>query len=377
VRHQQLKETLKKLKHYFPPVLRRLGVQTWRILEVPLAAALERRSIIDAHRVFWPAAEVADFDRFKILGPTADEVLVEVAFTVMSPGTERAQLLGLPGAYEHIPGVPYYPGYSGSGEIIAVGKRVTEFQVGDRVAGRIQHGSPAVVQERFLFRVPDGVALEEAAFTELGIIGLQGIRKARIRPGESILVLGQGLIGQLANRLGHLDGGAPVVAVARSKAKAPEALGKGGADRFLTVEEMNRESVGEGFDVVIEATGARNTLPFASSLARAGGRVVGLGTPRGWGSINLGQDDSRPGITVIGAHISGMPQEDQSDGLWTYRGEGQLFLDLLARGKLFLDDLVTHRVDPSQAGEIYESLKAGDSRMIGVVFDWSDYASDK
>jgi len=374
--HQQVKERLKQFKTYFPAVLQDLGVQAWRAIELPLGAVLERRSIVHAHRVVWPAAEVADFDQFKILGPAAKDVLLNVAFTLISPGTERAQLLGLPGILKHNTGVSYFPGYSGSGEIIKVGRKVTEFQVGDRVAGRIQHGSPAVVQKQFLFQVPDGVSLEEAAFIELGIIGLQGIRKARIKPGESVLVLGQGLIGQFANRLSRLAGGTPIVAVARSKAKAKEAMGKGSADRFLTLEELNRDGAGEGFDVVIECTGDANILPFASNLARATGRVIGLGTPRGRGNINLGQDGSRPGVTITGAHITGMPQKEQSNGLWTYRNEGHLFLDLLAQGKLALNDLITHRIDPSRASEIYGSLRIGDSGMIGVIFDWSNYTSN-
>lgn len=373
----ELKNKLKRYKSLFPPTLAHFGVQAWRAIELPLAAVMERRSIIHAHRVVWPAAEVADFDRFKILGPTNDDVLVKVAFTLISPGTERAQFLGLPGAYKHIPGIPYFPGYSGSGEVIAVGKRVTKVRVGDRVAGRIQHGSPAVVKEQFLFRVADGVSLKEAAFIELGIIVLQGIRKAHINPGESILVLGQGLIGQIANRLSRLAGGTPIMAVAKSKEKAREAVSTGGADRFLTVGEVTHEGVGEGFDVLIEATGDSNILPFAVGLVRAGGCFIGLGTPRGMGRIHLGRQDSRPGIRIVGAHITGMPEMDQSNGLRPYRNEGQLFLDLLARGKLTLDDLITHRIDPSQANDIYESLRIGDPRMIGIMFDWMSYGSDK
>jgi threonine dehydrogenase-like Zn-dependent dehydrogenase len=61
--------------------------------------------------------------------------------------------------------------------------------------------------------------------------------------------------------------------------------------------------------------------------------------------------------------------------LWPYRNEGQLFLDLLARGKLVLDDLITHRIDPSRANEVYESLRIGDPRLIGIMFDWTNYAS--
>jgi 2-desacetyl-2-hydroxyethyl bacteriochlorophyllide A dehydrogenase len=372
VKHQQLKNRLKKLKPYVPSTLRHLGVEAWRAAELPLTAILERRPIVEAHRVVWPAAEVADFDRFKILGPAADQVLVEAAFTVVSPGTEKAQLSGLPGVLNFDQILSFFPGYSGSGRVIAVGKRASEFRAGDRVAGRLQHGSPGIVQRQCLFRVPDQVSLEQAAFLELGIIVLQGVRKARIWPGESVLVLGQGIIGQLANRLSRLAGAAPVVAAARSRVKAPKSMGEGGADRFLTVDELKREGADGSFDVVIDATGAPSVLPFASSMARAGGRVVGLGTPRGRGRLSLGQDGCLPGLSFIGAHVSGMPRKDQSTGRWTYRDEGRLFLELLAQGELALEGLITHRCDPSQAGEIYESLLAGNSRMIGVVFDWGN-----
>jgi hypothetical protein len=63
--------------------------------------------------------------------------------------------------------------------------------------------------------------------------------------------------------------------------------------------------------------------------------------------------------------------------LWTYRSEGQLFLDLLARRKLSLEALITQRSDPSRANGIYESLIVGDSRMIGILFDWRKYPSNK
>jgi threonine dehydrogenase-like Zn-dependent dehydrogenase len=366
-----VKDTLKRFKPYFPPALQRLGVRTWQSVEIPLYALLERRALVDARRVVWPVAEVAEFERSKILGPGADEVLIEVAFTVMSPGTERAQLLGLPGILTDVYRV--HPGYSGSGIVTAVGKHVVGLQVGDRVAGRIRHGSRDVVSRHCLFRVPDGVPLESAAFIELGIIVLQGIRKARIRPGESVLVLGQGLIGQLANRLSHVAGGAPIVAVARSMAKSAAAVGPGKADVFLAAEELSDETVGPGFDVVIEATGDPPALSLASSLACAGGRVVLLGTPRGSAGVGLGQAGYRPGLTFIGAHITGLPQEDQSNGLWTYRSEGHLLLDLLAQDKLAVDDLITRHQDPVQANEIYEALRTGDSTLLSIIFDWTSY----
>jgi len=377
VKYQRLKKTLKQFKVYFPPALQRFGIKVWKNIELPLAALIERRSIIKADRIFWPAAEVADFGRSKILGPGLFDILVKVDYTVISPGTERAQFLGFPGAYKYIPNTAYYPGYSGSGKVIEVGKKVTEFKVGNKVAGRIAHGSLAVVQKEFLFKIPKAVSLIEAAFTELGIIVLQGIRKARIMPGEPVLVLGQGLIGQLANRLSRLAGAAPILAVAKTKAKAKISTNKGGADRFLTVEELNREGVGEGYDVVIECTGDPNILQFAISLVKSGGRVIGLGTPRGLGTIYLGQHNSRPDVSILGAHITGMAKNDQTTGLWTYRSEGHFFLDLLRKRKLILNDLITQKAKPFQANEIYESLRIGNSKIIGILFDWKEYMSGK
>jgi hypothetical protein len=65
-----------------------------------------------------------------------------------------------------------------------------------------------------------------------------------------------------------------------------------------------------------------------------------------------------------------MPQRDESEGRRTYRSEGRLFLDLLARQQIALDDLITGRVDPRHAGAVYESLKNGSSRLVGMMFDW-------
>lgn len=362
---QNIKNTLKRYKQYVPPFLGRLGTGIWKSLEIPLGALLERRAILKGQRIVWPVAEVADFERALLLGPTSSDALVQVDFTLISPGTERAQLQGLVGN-----DFPYYAGYSGCGEVISVGKNITRFQKGDRVAGRIPHKSPATVQEQYLFRIPENVSMEQAAFIELGIIVLQGIHKAQIQPGESALVLGQGLIGQLANRLSRIAGAAPIIAVARSKAKEKAAVNDWGADEFLTSDELNEAEPSDGYDLVIETTGDANILPIASRFARKGGRIIGLGTPRGRGRISLGQNGARPGVRIIGAHISGIPQYERAPGLWTYQSEGRLFLDLVARHKLMVDDLISQKADPMSANSVYESLLNENPGIIGVLFDW-------
>jgi L-iditol 2-dehydrogenase len=374
---EQIKQGLRRFKPLFPMGVQLFAAQVWHSVEIPLGAVLERRAMLDVYRVAWPDAEVADFEHAAMLGHTADTVLVSTQYTVISPGTERAQLLGLPGVVNHNEILCYYPGYAGSGIVTAVGKHAPNFRVGDRVAGRIGHGTPAVIAPDFLFKVPEDVPLQDAAFVELGIIVLQGIRKAQIQPGESVVVIGQGLVGQLANRLARIAGGAPIIATARSSAKARQSVGPGGADHFFTgdqlADELDTITHGNSFDVVIEASGNQHILPYAVSLARNGGRVIGLGTPTGAGEIPLGSGTGPPGVTISGAHISGIPRQDESSGLWTYRSEGQYFLNLLADGKLTVTDLVTQRADPANAAEVYETLRHRDPALLGVLFDWQQY----
>ena len=165
------------------------------------------------------------------------------------------------------------------------------------------------------------------------------------------------------------------MAAAKSKSKEKFGLQSGGADKFLTVGELNNKRVDKGFDVVIEATGDKNIFPFASTFVRSGGRIIGLGTPRGFGPITFGQYHVPRNCQIIGAHISGMPQKDESPGLWTYQSEGQLFLELLAENKFAISDLISHQFDPCQASEAYEALKNNDSKLLGAVFDWNAYTS--
>ena len=88
-------------------------------------------------------------------------------------------------------------GYCNVGKVVAVGKGVTDFNVGDRVASNGQHAEFVSVPQNLLVHIPDNISDEEAAFTVIGSIGLQGIRLVNPTMGETIVVIGLGLIGLL------------------------------------------------------------------------------------------------------------------------------------------------------------------------------------
>lgn len=321
------------------------------------------------NRVEFVDFECASLEDYEFLGPGKNEALVDMLYTLVSPGTERSVLCGLPGARRPF---PYAPGYSGSGHVIRGGKNLNGLGEGILVAGRMGHAGTAVGKKDHLFRVPAGVLPEEACFIELGIIVLQGIRKAGIFPGDHVAVIGQGLIGQLANKLAKIAGASYVTAIAASRRRQATACTPDGADHFVSLRENPQALDSIEADVVIEAVGHPRAVDDAVRCTRKAGRLVLLGSSRGIGrAIEWMEKAQEKNIAMIGAHIGAMPEKDDSSCRWTYRHEGELFLDLLAARKLKVADLITWKAMPSECNMVYEIIAEGGREHIGIIFDWS------
>jgi 2-desacetyl-2-hydroxyethyl bacteriochlorophyllide A dehydrogenase len=311
--------------------------------------------------------EIADCTRQTICGPDSDEVLVSTEFTAISTGTELAGFLGLPGASR---GFPYVPGYSGVGRVLRVGSGVRSFSPGQRVVGRLRHSSRNVVKKDFLFACPDSVPAEAAALLEIGIISLQGVRKASICPGTSVVVLGCGIIGQMAIRLARLAGAAPVIAVAAGTGRREAALAPGGADAFLRADEASVSTCHAS--VVLETTGVPSGFDLATRLVERGGQIVLLGSTRGvTRPVPIVSDLAAQSASLVGAHVTLMPQTDSSPSRWSYRDEGVLWTHWLSSGRLNLLPLVTHRLRPHEVPGFYCELAANKKRPVATVVDWT------
>ena len=341
----------------------------WGLIRVQ--SLLTRRRLYKGSRIEFIEFEIANLEPFEFLGPGKDEVLVESYKSVVSPGTERAVLCGLPGARRSF---PYIPGYSLAGIIKIVGNNVANFKAGDRVVGQIHHQSHETVLPGKLFHLPDDVSFEDASFMELGIITLQGIRKAGIKPGDFVAVVGQGLIGQLSNRLAKFLGAAKVIAVAPSRNREKTALTPGGADEFVALSENQVGQENIEADVVIEAVGTPQAITTSMLCARPGGKIVLLGSSRGLGrNVDWSKLVQEKNLIVFGAHISALPQSDASIGRWTYRQEGELFIELLRSKRLSVTDLITWKARPEECNAVYEALAEGGREHVGIMFDWEEY----
>ena len=326
------------------------------------------RRIRKGTRVDFLDFEIAHLEPFEALEPASDQILVESICSTVSPGTESAVLCGLPGARRSF---PYQPGYSCAGRVTRVGSKVQGIHVGDRLVGRMKHTSFSVLSPAGLFQVPEGVSAEEAGFMELGIIVLQGIRKAGIRPGDRVAVVGQGLIGQLSNKFARLAGAGRVLAVAQSRRRESTAIGAGGADEYIALGEDPAVVDRIQADVVIEAVGSPGAVEQSLRCAASGGKVVLLGSSRGIGrGVPFRELAQSRNLEVVGAHISAMPDRESSPGRWTYRQEGELFLNLLLDKRITVSDLVTWRAAPGDCNEVFEALAAGGANHVGIVFQW-------
>jgi threonine dehydrogenase-like Zn-dependent dehydrogenase len=142
------------------------------------------------------------------IGPR--QVLLESLYSSISAGTELEFMLGkapLP--------LPQSIGYSMIAKVAGAGADVTLLKEGDIVAATAKHADYNVVDERVCTLVPDGADLEQAAFFILAHTSLYGIRRTKLRLGESAVVLGQGLVGLFAAQLAVIAGACPVIVTAR------------------------------------------------------------------------------------------------------------------------------------------------------------------
>lgn len=308
-----------------------------------------------------------------------NSILVRTGTTMISPGTEVANYLGRTTERPPERTEPYYPGYSYAGEVIAVGEGMEQFQVGDRVTGPLPHASIALEArpERLarITRIPDDVTDVQAAFSQLGCIALNGVRKAQIQLGEKVVVVGAGLVGLLAARLSQINGALAVVSldlVASRRATAREF----GVDAAVEPDSTEaKELLGRvapnGFDVVIEATGAATAFVPALRIAGRAARVILLGSTRGVvEGFSPYADAHLKGLSIIGAHVWTAPTAATEHDKWTEPANRRILLDLMANGRFSVEDLVTHTIAPAEAGDAFAGLASEPDEYVGVQIDW-------
>jgi 2-desacetyl-2-hydroxyethyl bacteriochlorophyllide A dehydrogenase len=323
--------------------------------------------------------------------PGSGQLLITSRVSLVSVGTELTTVRGQwpEGAFwRRITRYPGDLGYSLVGRVAAIGEGVTGFAFGDRVVANAPHGTAALVtlQQAPLERpnvlpIPPEVTDEAAAFGALALVALNGVRLARIELGDTVAVVGLGVIGQLCCRLARLAGARRVIALGHrpghlSAARAGNvtvAADPRQVDPLALIREQNN---GELADVVLESSGSASAIDLALHLARRRGRVVLAGSPSGPVNLELHETVHGQGIQLIGAHISTLPFGELPLQMgWSVERAMRLFWDLLSDETISVVPLISDRVPGHAAPALSERFLLDRGDALGVLLDWTGDAA--
>ncbi len=335
---------------------------------------------MDTKQIVFTAPGKAELLDVAYLPPTADEVTVELEYSAISAGTEKANLLGIRNgihlAEDAEVKFPITVGYTAAGRVIAVGENVKKLQVGDRVGvywGK--HQKRITVSKKQVYKLPDGVSTKEASMALIATFPLAAIRKTGLEIGESALVMGLGILGIFAVQELKAAGAYPVIAADPVKERRDFAL-RMGADYALDPMEQGFSDTVKAFseggvNVCIEVTGVGQGLVQALDCMQKMGRVALLGCTRSskfeidyYGKVH------GPGISLIGAHTMARPTHNSSAHLFTEKDDLKTLFGLIRGGRLNFKDMVSEIHSPAKAPEVFARLASEKSFPIGVLFDW-------
>lgn len=272
-------------------------------------------------------------------------------------------------------GQPLPLGYCNVGKVVAVGKGVTEFVVGDRVASNGNHAEFVCVPRNLVAKIPDHVSDDEAAFTVIGSIGLEGIRLMNPQLGETIVVVGLGLIGLVTVQLLRANG-CKVIGVDFDEQKVEIARSFGvvainpakGTDPVKFVEDYTN-SIGADGVLITASSKSDDVIHQACQMSRKRGRIILVGVI----GLNMRRDDfykKELSFQVSCSYGPGRYDEDyEQKGIdyplpyvrWTEKRNFETILHAIAEGMLNVKSLITENVELKDYNEIYGNMRKSGS----------------
>lgn len=299
---------------------------------------------------------------------------------------DKVKTDGIKPTYESVMnklGQPLPLGYCNVGEVVAVGKGVSEFKVGDNVASNGPHAEYVLVPVNLVAKVPDAVSDEEAAFTVIGSIALQGIRLLAPTFGETVVVVGLGLIGLITAELLRANGCVVIgfdfdeqkVSLAREKGVHAVNLAHG-ADPVAVVLEHTQDIGADGV-IVTASSSSDEIMHQAAEMSRKRGRIILVGVV----GLKLRRDDFyKKELTFQvscsygpGRYDESYEQKGQDYPVgyvrWTERRNFEAVLQAIASGQLDVKRLITERVKLEDYGLIYGDMKKPGS--IASILEYS------
>lgn len=281
-------------------------------------------------------------------------------------------------------------GYCNAGEVIGVGKGVTEFKIGDRVVSNGNHAEVVNIPKNLVAKIPDGVSYDEAAFTVIGAIALQGIRLVNPTFGETVVVTGLGLIGLIASQLLKANG-CKVIGLDFDQKKVDLAKSwgvraynvAGDVDVVKLVQGLT-DGIGTDAVLITASTKSNEVISQAAQMSRKRGRIVLVGVV----GLNIMRSDFYEKELSFQVSCSYGPgrydEEYEFKGndyplpyvRWTEKRNFQAILNALGTGQLNVKPLITNVINLENYQEIYGNI--GKTKSIATILKYSgDFSLNK
>ena len=297
--------------------------------------------------------------------PEPDQMLVKVNRSLISRGSEIFRRYVLEEAVS-----PDIMGYSDAGQVVAIGHEIVEFSVGQRVMVSAPHAQYVLAHEtgsrKQAYALDDELGHEAATFLPLATSSVMWMRTTPIDPGQTVVILGQGIVGALCAQIVRERSPGSVITVDAQPLRC-EISSKLGSDHVIDVS--NTDSVkavkeltnGKGADVVIECVGGnagiRSFEQAQEMLAPEG--VIHLISKYQGAPLPLDGDRFMNKQLIAGIRIGQSREECMSDAA-----------QMLTDGRVRISELITHRLPWQQTADAYHLLYNKPNEALGVILEW-------
>jgi len=322
-----------------------------------------------------------DVIRENIPSINENQILCKSEISLISIGTEMRCLKG-----EIDPGTnwsewvkyPFKPGYSMTGVVVEVGANVTDFNVGDKVVTQQPHCQYFIdyPDNPKLMKIPNGITFEEASWQPIGCITQLGVRRAEVKLGDTIGIIGLGMLGQLVIQYLKMSGTRKIIAIDLNDWRLELAKKHGATHIFKgdvkdSMETISRITGGKMADTVFDITGLPQILSSATKLLRRLGKVIMLGDNTMPSKQFMGPNVVSDSISILGIHGSITPSTPNEFNPWTRREMAALFFEFILGGRMKVKSMITDIFSPLEAEKVYTWLINDRPATVGVIFDWS------
>ncbi len=329
-----------------------------------------------AERLVFREKFQCEVEGFEAVVKDSREVLVENRCSLVSAGTELAMFARIHPHFERPDKTwvkyPFRPGYSSIGKVKECGADVKELAVGDVIYFWGNHGTHQVLHldlDRFI-KLPADVPPEPFLFYHLAEIALTAPWRSPVLFGQTVLVAGLGLVGNLAAQLYQLAGAGKVYGFDLMEKRLEQSRLAGIRNAINPGKKSFLEALSDigvsGVDIAVEAIGSGPVIRECLQSVHKNGSVVLLGSPRVPMELNLYEDVHCRGISLVGAHEGTLSPEEK-------RRAQPFLVTLLQSGLLKTAPLITHRVKLEDGLKAYEGLLHQKDEFLGVSFFHSNF----